>query len=572
MRKTTILLTFAMLFASLAWTQSQRRVLIEEVNNISAPISAGENSSLDLWMLQNPDKQIKIQYQANSPALSPMYTEHVQERMNQYNIAAIPTAVIDGIVPDSGYAGFNINWYAGAPAGFTPQMIENRYAVPSPFEIEVSFTLNPNAIIVNADVLCTQSVSGNLKLRFIVIERQINFDLAPGNNGQVQYKNVFRAFAGSAEGISLNEFWEPSQYQEFSQSWDHENIFSFDQLAIVAIIQDDNSLDVLQSAVVYSANYSSELNNAAKLVSLEIPHETCSGNSDVAPIVSIRNTGINNIIGCQFSINVNGAETFQTVELNLPFMADTFLVLNAVSYAALPSNNIEVTCISVNELNNEDFNNSGNGVITTTENLLSTFVNVIINTDCYPEETRWKITSANGSVTAEGGPYTGQANSQIIVPLILGGGCYRFEYFDSYGDGLHGSQWNGCITDGNFTVIDTAGHVLFGYDGSYDLDYFEALFEADIINSIESASSTLSFNVYPNPTSDFIFIEADGLTGESEITLYNGLGQVILSTIWSSGSEIRKQISFNQLESGVYFVRLMNNGNQHAQKIIVSRK
>ena len=73
--------------------------------------------------------------------------------------------------------------------------------------------------------------------------------------------------------------------------------------------------------------------------------------------------------------------------------------------------------------------------------------------DNYPGETTWSITS--GGVTyASGGPYSGAGSTQV-VSTCLNDGCYDFNIFDSYGDGIccaYGS--------GSYTLRDEANNVL----------------------------------------------------------------------------------------------------------------
>ena len=78
-------------------------------------------------------------------------------------------------------------------------------------------------------------------------------------------------------------------------------------------------------------------------------------------------------------------------------------------------------------------------------------VTLVITFDCWPEETGWSIINENGSVIASqnAGYYSSSATSEDIC---LSEGCYTFTITDSYGDGLGGSQWSGCSTDGSYDV------------------------------------------------------------------------------------------------------------------------
>lgn len=87
-------------------------------------------------------------------------------------------------------------------------------------------------------------------------------------------------------------------------------------------------------------------------------------------------------------------------------------------------------------------------------------VNVNITFDNYPGETSWSITNASGTVVASGGPYSGQATgSSITLPFCIVDGCYDFNIFDSYGDGICCSYGNGSysVTDGSGNVLASGG-------------------------------------------------------------------------------------------------------------------
>ena len=80
-------------------------------------------------------------------------------------------------------------------------------------------------------------------------------------------------------------------------------------------------------------------------------------------------------------------------------------------------------------------------------------VTLTINLDNYPGETTWTITS--GSLTyASGGPYSG-AGSTVVEVICLDDGCYDFNIFDSYGDGICCGYGNG-----SYVLEDESNNVL----------------------------------------------------------------------------------------------------------------
>ncbi len=75
-------------------------------------------------------------------------------------------------------------------------------------------------------------------------------------------------------------------------------------------------------------------------------------------------------------------------------------------------------------------------------------------------------------------------------------------------------------------------------------------------------AATLNFNIYPNPTSGVVYIEAQGT---SNVTVLNAIGDVVTTT------EIHGQgtIDLSNNASGIYFIRLTSGNKVATQRIIV---
>ncbi|MBK9257339.1 MAG: T9SS type A sorting domain-containing protein [Saprospiraceae bacterium] len=74
--------------------------------------------------------------------------------------------------------------------------------------------------------------------------------------------------------------------------------------------------------------------------------------------------------------------------------------------------------------------------------------------DNYPSETTWNIKNSTGATLYSGGGYS-QANATVTVNLCLATGCFTFNIFDSYGDGICCGYGNGFynIKQGTTTLI-----------------------------------------------------------------------------------------------------------------------
>ena len=94
---------------------------------------------------------------------------------------------------------------------------------------------------------------------------------------------------------------------------------------------------------------------------------------------------------------------------------------------------------------------------------------VIINLDQYQSETSWEITDTNGIVYASGSGYGANPDyATVIVPVCIPVGELNFTIFDSYGDGLNGSIWQG--QDGSYYVKQCNDTLVYGNDPAFGND------------------------------------------------------------------------------------------------------
>ena len=94
---------------------------------------------------------------------------------------------------------------------------------------------------------------------------------------------------------------------------------------------------------------------------------------------------------------------------------------------------------------------------------------VNINLDQFTSETSWEITDTMGNLIAAGGPYPNAPDYQPqYIPVCLPTGVLRFTIFDTYGDGLAGSQWGG--NDGSYYVMQCGDTLVFGTTPNFGTD------------------------------------------------------------------------------------------------------
>jgi len=69
-------------------------------------------------------------------------------------------------------------------------------------------------------------------------------------------------------------------------------------------------------------------------------------------------------------------------------------------------------------------------------------------------------------------------------------------------------------------------------------------------------------NVFPNPCKDFFYIE---LQADAEISIYNGIGQLVLKTIVKVG----EPVDVSKLKNGIYVTFIVSKGFSNSGKLTI---
>ena len=198
-----------------------------------------------------------------------------------------------------------------------------------------------------------------------------------------------------------------------------------------------------------------------------------------------------------------------------------------------------------------------------------------LNTDCWPDENTWQIIDEAENTIVSGGPYDGQSLTTITESFALPtDGCYEFVFMDEFGDGLHGGQWEDCPADGNITLSDAQGNILFLYDGSENAFEERGAFSYNILINTDPAIFNKDFRLSPNPTQGNITLDFTLETSaNATLSIHNILGVEVMALDMGtliSGSHIQN-IKMDNLANGIYVVYLKANGDSISRKIVLAR-
>ncbi len=188
---------------------------------------------------------------------------------------------------------------------------------------------------------------------------------------------------------------------------------------------------------------------------------TYCNQTDFTPSVVLRNYGSTTLTSAALSSLLNGAPSGSvswtgslasgaSIEVNMP----------AISVSASDAYHYEVAASNPNGGTDE---NTSNDVATADFNvsLNGTEANLALTFDCWSNETSWDIKNSIGGIVHSGGGYSGGTGGQTInESFCLSEGCYTFTIYDSYGDGMYGSQYGSCGFNGNYSITDGLGGTL----------------------------------------------------------------------------------------------------------------
>jgi hypothetical protein len=265
-------------------------------------------------------------------------------------------------------------WVFGAtqdhPAVLTSAVIGSAQAVPTPFSINMNAVWNGSftSAVVSVTVQAASSFTANgpLVFRLVLVERVINFSVAPGTNGEKDfYDAVRKSYPNIQTGTVLSSTWTAGQSQTFSINCVSPGyVVSPYQQAFVGFIQDDGNKMVWQAARTSKPAVPNDIQLNTVNVALN-----CMPN--FTPGINVTNNGTTAITGLTMTPYVDGAaQTPVTWSGNLAGLSSTNIALNGYT-AAVGSHNFSVNITNVsggNVITNNNNNSAVFGVVGTFSN------------------------------------------------------------------------------------------------------------------------------------------------------------------------------------------------------------
>ena len=306
-------------------------------------------------------------------------------------------------------------------------------------------------------------------------------------------------------------------------------------------------------------NCANSITGAAPLMTYNGETSSCGGGEWMAS-TSVSNLGSDDVTEMVFAVELNGAaQTDVTWSGVLSNGGNETIDLG--SY-----NEIGTFDYSLVSVNGASWNADGTAAIVGSTEATS-YVQVRITTDNWPEETGWTIESASG-MYIDGiatGSLAGSNDTEFTWDVALDlNECYVFTMIDTYGDGLYASQW-GDYADGVASIVSMDGMdevgVVLDYNGASGVEFGELVagMEVTSVTGITENDLTSSVNVFPNPFSDNTTLSFSAAeAGQASVVVYNLIGEKViemnLGNIAAGTQSL--QLNFSSLEAGIYLVNL----------------
>mgnify|MGYP000254952819 CR=1 FL=1 len=271
-----------------------------------------------------------------------------------------------------------------------------------------------------------------------------------------------------------------------------------------------------------------------------------------APIsISIKNNGENEMTSATIQYGYEGLspETYNWTGSLSTFEKQLDIELPAIT--SIPgAGTLNISISNVNSTSDDILTDNELSKVMDFHNFDGPSFELTIVQDRYGDEITWEvIDETNGQTIASGGPYaqlSATGTETHTHPLTLSNiGCHSLKVYDSYGDGF-----NSGYGEGSYSIKNSAGTEVFNSDAIFNDEALTPFYFNSVFLSLEEESAN-SFSVYPNPSSDVIFIDNQELIGNT-VQIINTLGQVVKTN--TIGDDLKIDVS--DLSNGAYFMNV----------------
>lgn len=250
--------------------KNNRVVVVELFTGAECPPCVAADLAFDaVEKTFQPSEAILLQYHEHIPALDPLSNAQTLARMKYYaeayagQVRGTPTTLFNGSPTAGGGGGRNeaqqkYDQYYNAIVGQLDQ--------PAGLTLKASATRKGDKVEVKAEVADLKDPGATLRLRLVLIEDKVSYK---GGNGLEAHHHVVRAFPGGLEGLALKAKAAKqsatvdlddlrrllkkdleADYKKAEEMLPKDIPMEFKNLRLIALVQDDNSREILHAVQV----------------------------------------------------------------------------------------------------------------------------------------------------------------------------------------------------------------------------------------------------------------------------------------------------------------------------------
>jgi hypothetical protein len=222
-------------------------VLIEDFANVSCNPCVISNIIIEKLTNETygRTKLVAVKFPTNFPAPNDLFYLAAKEicdaRMSYYNVFYAPTTVVDGISKPISTDSTSVK-----------AAINSRLSITPRFDVQVNAVLEGDYVInVSVKFVDTTSINmDDLIIHTVITETDIEFEQAPGSNGETKFFDVTRLMLPSKEGSSVRQLIDQG---ELSFQFDDAllSYWNLEKINAVVFIQDKNSKEIFQTGSTF---------------------------------------------------------------------------------------------------------------------------------------------------------------------------------------------------------------------------------------------------------------------------------------------------------------------------------
>ncbi len=225
-----------------------KRVLIEHFTNMGIDASIKEVNRQFNSLINTMNKDVvDIQYHMNRPGPDTFYdldNSPPDSRDLYYSLPNIPYAIIDGGRGDD--HNFLIDFRS---ENIEASDLDLAVLIDNQFDIEILPTKADDYVNIDITVTSLENLGPrSLTVHVVIIERLIKDVVSDW--GESEFESVVRAMLPNAVGSPFNIDWGPGTSRNVNLGYNFQNIFDIDEVRIVAFIQDNDTREIYQTAMV----------------------------------------------------------------------------------------------------------------------------------------------------------------------------------------------------------------------------------------------------------------------------------------------------------------------------------